>query len=471
MPLTLLHLSDEIIQHIAYYVHLDNEIPLPSFNPHWANFKDEIDPANQKDYISFRSTCKRIRELCPLRGLNVVMKSWVKLLKWSVEAPVAVMEAVRRMVIDIDRLDLPKGEALAKYSIVPIWHTLTSFLRSLHNIQELIIRKTPLCQHGPAILTPSAIYGLEGMYFLPKVESISFETRCRLCCNQVPKLFVPAINHLEHLKVSPSKSRQELYGTKKARLIKTDNNFYENIHTLHLKTFVLVDRLEVLDQISKNCPSIHNLYLTAYDADDNYVVGSCTIFCHQSLTTGEWSFKMNAESYLDYFEQADPVNEWGSDQTFDTFLEVISRFEYLEELDCLIDFKLKGRTLDPVYPSDSKKSEYYQYRSSLLSSKTKSADEGDVDEKSKSAMIAAAKLFAATVPTLRVGYFWAYIPQHPLFEKGFWRRWRWTCKRGENEVSVELNDLPEEFKDSWMNNDNGPRDWDYVAQQGEDEDD
>ncbi|WWD03699.1 hypothetical protein V865_001755 [Kwoniella europaea PYCC6329] len=65
MPLTLLHLSDEIIRNIAYYVHLDNAIPIPSFNPHWANFKDEIDPANQKDYIAFRSSCKRIRELCP----------------------------------------------------------------------------------------------------------------------------------------------------------------------------------------------------------------------------------------------------------------------------------------------------------------------------------------------------------------------------------------------------------------------
>ncbi|WWD03700.1 hypothetical protein V865_001756 [Kwoniella europaea PYCC6329] len=180
---------------------------------------------------------------------------------------------------------------------------------------------------------------------------------------------------------------------------------------------------------------------------------------------------MNAENYLDHFEQADPVNEWGSDQTFDNFLEVLSRFEYLEELDCLIDFKLKRRSLEPVYTSDSKKSEYDQYKSSLLSSKSKSADEGDGDEKSKSAMIAAAKLFAATVPTLRIGYFWAYNPQHPLFEKGFWRRWRWTCKRSENEVSIELNDLPEEFKDSWMNNDTGSRNWDYVAQQGEDEDD
>ncbi|WWC94934.1 hypothetical protein V866_001786 [Kwoniella sp. B9012] len=56
MPSTLLHLSDDVIRHIAYYVLLDNEIPIPSFNPHWANFKDEIDPANQEDYISLRSS-------------------------------------------------------------------------------------------------------------------------------------------------------------------------------------------------------------------------------------------------------------------------------------------------------------------------------------------------------------------------------------------------------------------------------
>ncbi|WWC94935.1 hypothetical protein V866_001787 [Kwoniella sp. B9012] len=167
---------------------------------------------------------------------------------------------------------------------------------------------------------------------------------------------------------------------------------------------------------------------------------------------------MNAENYLDHFEQADPVNEWGSDQTFDKFLEVLSRFGYLEQLDCLIDLKLKRRKLEPVYPSDSKKSEYNQYRSSLLSSTSKSADEGNGDEQKKSAMISAAKLFAAAVPTLRVGYFWAYNPQHPLFEKGFWRRWEWTCKRSGNEVSIELHDLPEEFKDPWMNNDNGSRD-------------
>ncbi|WVQ81683.1 hypothetical protein IAT38_003808 [Cryptococcus sp. DSM 104549] len=58
MP-SLLDLSDDTILHVAQYLNEDNDIPFPSFTPHWQNFPPEITSQNALDFRRLRATCRR----------------------------------------------------------------------------------------------------------------------------------------------------------------------------------------------------------------------------------------------------------------------------------------------------------------------------------------------------------------------------------------------------------------------------
>ncbi|WWC91771.1 uncharacterized protein L201_006718 [Kwoniella dendrophila CBS 6074] len=64
MPTSFLHLTDEIIQRIAYFANPDNQLPVPSFGPHWEDFASDILSKTSKSLHALRSTCKRVRSIC-----------------------------------------------------------------------------------------------------------------------------------------------------------------------------------------------------------------------------------------------------------------------------------------------------------------------------------------------------------------------------------------------------------------------
>ncbi|WVW86223.1 hypothetical protein I302_108265 [Kwoniella bestiolae CBS 10118] len=469
MPTGLLNLSDEIIQHIAHYVHTDNEIPIPSFNPHWANFADEIDPTIQKDYIAFRSTCTYIRKLCPIGGLHVRMDSWSKLLRWAVQAPTSVKRAVRRMVIDIPRIELYQDKQLANYSIVPIWFTLTSFLRSLSNLEELIIRKTSLCQHlkTAGFISPSSLN--EETDFLPHVSSIAIETPCERCTDQISRLLLRAASSLRHVKISPSWKTQRLYQPASSK--ESEDRIVGRVTTLYWKTFRSLDRNTTLDEVAQTFPNIRNLHLTCCCENQAWLCEPFSLFCCKPTYEERWLFKMTSQDVVGEFDDAGPVEEWNNDRTFDRFLEILTGFKHLEELDCLIEIQMPPHRheLTSISPH-VKRSTYDRSQNRCRPRYNFHQEQQDDEEDLYSAMISAAEVIAATIPTLRVGHFWQYISHHHLLDKPFWQRWKWHCQRLSDGVVIELDRRPEEFKHSWMDNVDGCRDWEYEEDDESDDD-
>ncbi|WWC64529.1 uncharacterized protein I303_107139 [Kwoniella dejecticola CBS 10117] len=137
MPTSLLSLSDETIQHIGYFLHTDNFIPIPFFHPHWENYASEIDPKVQKDYVAFRSTCRRMRTLSPIKGLHIKLKTFERLCSWTTAVPQTVLDGVRRLDVGIPT---DKSRSLAA-----TWSTLVFLFSMLNNLEELVFTDSLIC--------------------------------------------------------------------------------------------------------------------------------------------------------------------------------------------------------------------------------------------------------------------------------------------------------------------------------------
>ncbi|WWD03702.1 hypothetical protein V865_001758 [Kwoniella europaea PYCC6329] len=167
MPTSLLQLSNEIISYIGDFLHQDHNIPIPSFHPHWAGFKHDINSDIQKHFLFFRSICTRTRNAIQLRDLHVTINRWSDVLRWNMECPKQVRQAVKRMIIDIPKNVAPSkvyvndGEhrLQERYHIGGIWSILTHFLFEFTALEELIIVNSPLCNHGegPHNLGPDSL--------------------------------------------------------------------------------------------------------------------------------------------------------------------------------------------------------------------------------------------------------------------------------------------------------------------------
>ncbi|WWC64512.1 uncharacterized protein I303_107122 [Kwoniella dejecticola CBS 10117] len=193
MP-SLLDLEDDTIRLIGHFANRDAYIPLPSYGPHWQNYKTEINGKVCRDLLALRSTCKRVHTVTKLEGLHVDIQTFPKLIRWSSEAPREVEKGVRRL-----RLCMPGSGGV---EVITVFAILTNLLHRFENLEELIITGHESCHHSYSYHgEPTRHQPQLPLYpFLPNLKSLAIDVACPNCAESAPKLLVPAAPKLQHLK-------------------------------------------------------------------------------------------------------------------------------------------------------------------------------------------------------------------------------------------------------------------------------
>ncbi|WWC94933.1 hypothetical protein V866_001785 [Kwoniella sp. B9012] len=395
MPKSLLDLTDELLQHVAFYLHTDNFIPLLSFHPHHFNWASEINPGIQKDYMRFRSTCRRVNELCPPKGLHVVLKKWDRLVDWTVKAPDSVLAGVRRLVLDVP----PK----VSMSLHTAWRILTRSLELLTNLEELTLLQTPLCPHkhkvaphyGRLSLNEVPIYTRD---FLPRLKSFSISVRCDYCHEKLEHMFIAAIPLISTLKTS---------GFFLVEGADTEWSDFHDDTTMPLKTiytkvchivYIIVEAPDSLEDIGNRFPDLETLVVSRYEVED---VNGCHTRA-QSMTDWEWGLEYECSEGLNYNIINFVTN--GYEDHWDylvRFLKNLGTLKKLKTLDIVMIFTIKDRRPSPGEYSK-------EIRCSDIHNGPNKAHQKiqEYESKLRSAMSKAAIPFLEHIPSLETGYFW-----------------------------------------------------------------
>ncbi|WWD19700.1 hypothetical protein CI109_104164 [Kwoniella shandongensis] len=194
MPKGLLDLGNENLFRIAYFVHGDNVIPTPSFGSHWENYKSDIDPSASEAYRNLRRTCRNMVGLLELKGLHRRISNWQQIEDLMLDAPPDILKGIKRLEIDFGEQDL------ASHAVFPTWTTITTFLASLSNLEELIIKDLPICRHEHIGHTTESLRS-PPYDFLPHLSALSIQVKCHDCTSLLPSLFILAAPQIRHLKM------------------------------------------------------------------------------------------------------------------------------------------------------------------------------------------------------------------------------------------------------------------------------
>ncbi|WVQ80292.1 hypothetical protein IAT38_002397 [Cryptococcus sp. DSM 104549] len=201
MP-SLLDLSDDTICSLAHMANGDNDIPFPSFGPHWRkNSHSQIDPAHSSSILALRATCRRLRGMIGHKGLYMRVTRWESMTRHMAHTPVSVLQGVRRLEIDISR---PVPRAL-----VSAWAVLTTFLSFLSNLEELVILELSLCRHpredpeenSADLCTYTESLRLSpALQLSPKLAALCVACKCYACAGVYVSNFAPTARDLTHLR-------------------------------------------------------------------------------------------------------------------------------------------------------------------------------------------------------------------------------------------------------------------------------
>ncbi|OCF41367.1 hypothetical protein I317_04848 [Kwoniella heveanensis CBS 569] len=270
MVKNLLDLSDEVLTHIASFTHRDDEIPLPSFGPHWLNLYQDFDQNVAQDYYSLRSTCKKINALCPLRGLHCELESLAQMDKMLTKAPQEALNGIRRMRVLIPRSSAPK--------VTSIYAKFINLLQTLPNLEELIFVQNPFCFH-PVYRTDERTtesLRIVPADFLPKLKSLSFDISCYCCKALLPSLIIPGAPQLKALRVAiGTDPKDPTYGPVKALSAlysawqKRHKDAPMPISNLFLRIIPSdAGLLNTLQQLSKVFPHLEHLHVSLHSLTD-----------------------------------------------------------------------------------------------------------------------------------------------------------------------------------------------------------
>ncbi|WWC64523.1 uncharacterized protein I303_107133 [Kwoniella dejecticola CBS 10117] len=456
MSPSLLDCSDEILISIGNFAHGDADIAIPSFNPHWANFKHEIDPSVHQDYLAYRAVCQRIRSLLPLRDLHIVIRKWSQVLRWTLHNPVGVSKAVKRMMLDVpkkshaayaqatpdDNVEGSKEEE----QILANWIVFSRFLAQFDNLQELIITSNPLCR------TPHPWYE-DAAFHLPAVTSFAVESRCLCCCQELVELLVPAAPNIKHLKalLEDCLDLETIRSEWCARNPTADQIL--PLHTLMAKCIRTAPQ-EDLRYITETCPEIEALHLFSFPGNRSDPPHRMDPFLDFTTTEREdwlttWetpgsthpgmrSERMNADSddywedeaYL--FQELAPLKLSKNLQVLDLGVGIC--------YSSLISKANHDITISPVTTAT-------QYQRTLRESRLKPR-QTDV---AKAAVQRAALGILSNAPSLKRGHFWEYQSPVRHASKRSMKRWTWRLT-DKHDVVVED---AEEFPFKWTHNRDG----------------
>ncbi|WRT70161.1 uncharacterized protein IL334_007155 [Kwoniella shivajii] len=427
MP-SLLDLEDETLRLIGQYTNKDAHIPLPSFGPHWENFRSEISHKAARDLLSFRSTCKRVNGVCRLEGLHLRITKWQKMSRWMSNAPREVEQAIRRI-----HICLPVSDS-ARFSS---FFGLTTFLHRFDNLEELIIHGCLSCSHMYGYSQdPSSANKLRlpEYSFLSNLKSLSVDVICPFCSQDIPKLLVPPAPRMKHLKISLAGCQIEvppngLFGTGSPISITSDaiTCFQEileewskknNGSRLDLRTLQLrypprpEDGTEdglgcMIQKVFEFLPNLEEFGITRFDGEQEDLVAGFIIVGRQKST---WQFQMK-----------DLEIDGDSPSSIHELISTLHPPPSLKRFDPVIVFKT--HLTQPYYRSVSSfqtRSDFYSHRKSSMKSHRQSSL---VYENSlKEGMTAAAKALLEMIPSLERGSFWE---QGTEWSKKDWNLWEW----------------------------------------------
>jgi hypothetical protein len=80
-PLSLLSLPEHVLSQIGHYISEDNHIPYPACGPSWQSLTPPR--SSLRPLRDYRAICHRIRQVVPLSGTWLVVKSMADLQKYA----------------------------------------------------------------------------------------------------------------------------------------------------------------------------------------------------------------------------------------------------------------------------------------------------------------------------------------------------------------------------------------------------
>ncbi|WWC64513.1 uncharacterized protein I303_107123 [Kwoniella dejecticola CBS 10117] len=456
MPPTFLDLDDEIILQIGDILHRDNEVPLPSFEPHWAGFEHSINPEIQKDSLSLRATCSRIKGLLSVKDLHIVTRQWSDIVLWNQECPSTVKQAVKRAIIDIppevgplyyhwdEDHDLQEKDY---EQILSVWTTLITFLSGLISLEELIIIESPLCRHFPSInIREHCLIPLDDI--LPALKSLAIECACMDCSAELPRLLIPTIPELQHLKIVHTYFEHlTSISANEEWLSRHPDKAFIPVETLAVKhrpnDVDPTNERPVMEDVLTCFPGIEELYITGHTEENNtppqptFILGA-TRKPADGLGEERWRFKPISEVEFDENGCYDwDVSTSGEDGEWLLTLDSLGAFKQLEVLDGVIEIVLPTRT--GRLPEEGYSAGGTEYMSQRDDARSCFLQRETSVEEMIEAMRAAAREMVDHVPSLRKGYFWQWPYSEQDGEAELkWKRWTWTVSQG-GRIEVDMN--------------------------------
>ncbi|WWC94941.1 hypothetical protein V866_001793 [Kwoniella sp. B9012] len=435
MPPHLLDLTDEVLQRIAYFTNRDSIIPIPSYGPHWQNFRGDIRSSSAKDLLAFRSTCKRIRDVRGLESIHVYIKDRMKCKYWLNESSLEVEKAVSRLRYHPQR---PGSD------ITSAWTAFSTLLHNFSCLKELLMDESFSCSHTYYDYDLSQLKKaprLPRYPILTNLKSLSISIDCLACSIIIPHMILPAAKQLEHLKVrlvapeeytsdtvdySPSESFKKIIDT----WCKDDEggSRRNQLKTLYLKYPPLrSDRIKsgwtgTIKEAYRSLPNLEDFRTTQYYKNEDMLAAGITV---KGLEAGQDEY----QSFEDVVKEICPESSPTHLKYFDPI--ILIELDYIRPMNKVATLTqtrrswLKGRLdNDPIAIKEDE------------------AEQAGYKVNFQHAAAAIATTLVKYFPTLEGGALWERGSENHELD---WLQWNWT--RSGKEVIIEEYPwiLPPEF--------------------------
>ncbi|KAK6909358.1 hypothetical protein I204_01352 [Kwoniella mangroviensis CBS 8886] len=199
----LLDLNDEIIALIGYHLNGDSSLAITSYRPLWENTKNEIGSDRSRDLRNFRTACRRIRDVCKLRNLHVIIRE----LKSTVPRNGKPRGIRGYEMLDKDAIS---RVCILLYGYLPdqkyassVYDEMNAISHSLPNLKELVVDRVAKCHHQEEkVEDKKSISGILSKYegLFPNMVSLSIGISCADCANDLLLHIELRSPHLRHLR-------------------------------------------------------------------------------------------------------------------------------------------------------------------------------------------------------------------------------------------------------------------------------
>ncbi|WVW86239.1 hypothetical protein I302_108281 [Kwoniella bestiolae CBS 10118] len=442
MSRTFMDLTDPVIHLIGSYLNNDSDLAMPSFTPFWENYASEIRPDVVRDFFAFRATCRRVRDVCKVGGLHLVIKSWHQVERLLAEGSAKYLEAVGRARISIIQTQM--------HDIVSLWSSFTLLLSRMTSLEELILDNLPFCQHARSPQTDTL--QLPPYPILPKVISLSIDPRCNLCANAFNQLFIPAAPNIKHLrfrlaisKSQPSRRTKDNIEPIMAAWRKANDNQVMLLQTLCIRLFAVprsVGKVQDYKDVCQLWPTLTNLHVSRFSDSDHKLQRVIAFVEATPNDPPDWLFRCY---------NADGPKAAEDDLCFQSIPQLCEWLELpqtLQELDLnwVISLNLE-RPLHVSPVAGQRRGDPLPAHDPFPPLNT-ATSVGQYESRMKEAISSAALQILDSIPALERGFFW-----EDAFDgyKQNWYRWTWekTVEK-DDMVAINVCDNPQLYSEDFL---------------------